>query len=288
MFLFNRTVLFLCAVAYIWTEAAYGTSIVRQWIEPSRKVFVPMRASYEGNEQTLGGFMQLGVLAEPHQRLLQSLMQRSFDNNKKSYEMVKSAAGVFWYSLYQRAEEDGGHDVRDPMNAFHGDSSPSFSEWATPEQKERVQKLVADIVKHCYHPKENFVLDGYGFTVNPKTCTKTQKWHIDYHDDYSTVFVPIVNVTPENRLQYLVPSTLLLREDLAIAKADQNNINADYMIEKGESVTVRQVLGKKFSLMRMDFGTIHRGIANRSGYDRPMFFVAVSKNGRPSPALERT
>ena len=49
-------------------------------------------------------------------------------------------------------------------------------------------------------------------------------------------------------------------------------------------ISVRQLIAPEWSLLRMDFGTIHRGIANRSADDRTMFRISVKRRGELPPS----
>jgi hypothetical protein len=54
-------------------------------------------------------------------------------------------------------------------------------------------------------------------------------------------------------------------------------------------VSVRQLLAPPFSLLKMDFGTIHRGVANQGESDRVMFWVSVKQGADllpPEPAVQ--
>lgn len=44
-------------------------------------------------------------------------------------------------------------------------------------------------------------------------------------------------------------------------------------------MSVRQLLVKPFSVVRLDFQVIHRAISNTGDFHRPVFWIAVKKKG---------
>jgi hypothetical protein len=40
---------------------------------------------------------------------------------------------------------------------------------------------------------------------------------------------------------------------------------------------VRQLQARPFSIIKLDFGTIHRGVANTGGFERIMFWISFSR-----------
>jgi hypothetical protein len=114
------------------------------------------------------------------------------------------------------------------------------------------------------------VLDGYGLIANP-IGSGPQKWHIDYTVDYSTIFVPLTDLTPDNKLQYVVLPPTVPREAFAAATADLDDVDLAALVGASDWVSVRQFLTTPFSIVKMDFGTIHRAVANTGDYDRVLF-----------------
>ena len=46
-----------------------------------------------------------------------------------------------------------------------------------------------------------------------------------------------------------------------------------------DCVSVRQLQARPFSIIKLDFGTIHRGVANTGGFERIMFWISFSRCG---------
>ena len=121
-------------------------------------------------------------------------------------------------------------------------------------------------------------MDGYGFVINP-VGSQTQPWHIDYSLDYSTIFIPMSPLTPNNAMQYLVLPPSLPEATYAQATVDPDHINLDELLASDNCVSVRQMLARPFAKLKLDFTTIHRGISNTGDSDRVVFWVSVKKHG---------
>jgi hypothetical protein len=131
-------------------------------------------------------------------------------------------------------------------------------------------------------------LDGYGLIANP-AGSNAQEWHVDYTADYSTIFIPLTEISVENAMQYAVLPRSLTREAYREATANLDRVDLQALVQAGEWVSVRQLLAKPFSLIKLDFGTIHRGIANTGDYDRVLFWVSFIKRGAllpPEPLVQ--
>jgi hypothetical protein len=59
------------------------------------------------------------------------------------------------------------------------------------------------------------------------------------------------------------------------------------LVQTAEWVSVRQLLAPPFAVLKMDFGAIHRGIANTGTEQRVMFWVSVKKRGPLLPPEPR-
>ena len=44
-----------------------------------------------------------------------------------------------------------------------------------------------------------------------------------------------------------------------------------------DCVSVRQLQARPFSIIKLDFGTIHRSVANTGGFERIMFWISFSR-----------
>ena len=56
------------------------------------------------------------------------------------------------------------------------------------------------------------------------------------------------------------------------------------MHRHSDFVSVRQMLASPFSITKMDFGTIHRGIGNTGDFGRTLFWISVKKGSELLPA----
>lgn len=133
-----------------------------------------------------------------------------------------------------------------------------------------------------HYAGEGAELDGYGFIVNP-VGSRTQPWHVDYTLDYSTLFIPLSPLTPGNGMQHLVLPSSLAADAHARAIADLDRVDIDDLLLHSDYVSVRQLLAPPFSIIKLGFGAIHRGIANTESFNRIVFYVSVKKQGAPLP-----
>jgi hypothetical protein len=200
------------------------------------------------------GLVLLGVLPERDQELLQSTYEVSLRELKNEWERGLARKETFWINLWQRSGD--GKKVRI-------DRSDELDAWA-----------------HCMAEKvyseDSVVLDGYGWIVNPMG-SQVQEWHIDYSLDYSDILIPLSPLTANNSTQYVVLPPSISKETLSRATADLDRVDLGYLVEKCDYVSVRQLLAKPFSVIRLDFETIHRAVSNTGDFHRTMFWIAVKK-----------
>jgi phosphatidylglycerophosphate synthase len=237
---------------YLWCELAWTIFILQNWAEPPREAAV-----YEDGRQA---FRHCGMLPEEARELLLCSTRSAFARLGAECAASNAQGKIYWINIWQRSGS--------------GEKLPVA----------RVKELDAwarDLVDRHYGG-EDAELDGYGLIVNP-VGSRAQEWHIDYTRDYSTIFIPMSELTPENTLQYVV----LPSPPGSIENPDRVDLNA--IARSAEWVSIRQLLAPEWSLLRMDFGAIHRGIANTGSHDRNMFWISVKKRGAllpPEPALQ--
>lgn len=140
---------------------------------------------------------------------------------------------------------------------------------------------VAALVERVY-PESRPRLDGYGFIINP-VGSRAQPWHVDYTLDYSTIFIPLTRLTTQNATQYAVLPASLADHIRREAFAQLDRIDFDQLVERAGHVSVRQLIARPGAVIRMDFGTLHRGIANTGDFERVMFWVSVSRTAELLP-----
>lgn len=189
-------------------------------------------------------------------RLLTAELRESLERRK-----------VFWINLWQRSSPDERTALRNAMDV------DAFS------------RALAERV----YGAGTAEFDGFGWIINP-VGSQVQEWHIDYTHDYSTIFIPLSPLTPLNSLQYVVLPHDLPRSIYEAATIDLDNVDVERLCRESPWVSVRQLIAKPFSVIAMEFGAIHRGIANAGSYDRVMFWISV-KRGQgllpPEPLVQR-
>lgn len=83
-------------------------------------------------------------------------------------------------------------------------------------------------------------------------------------------------------MQYVVTPPTLRAETYARAVADPDVVDLNMLAEDGP-LSIRQLLAPPYSLLKLDFGAIHRGIANTGKNERVMFWLSVKRPGSLLP-----
>jgi len=107
------------------------------------------------------------------------------------------------------------------------------------------------------------------FVVNPASNAHLQKFHVDYRNSCSNMFVPITPSTPLNATQYVdfgVPDSQVDRDGYLIPSWDE-------LLQDRDTIQLHQLLVKPWSLLQVPRGTVHRGMANNGegARDRILF-----------------
>jgi len=208
-----------------------------------------------------------GVLADSDQHLLRAAYEESTSLMAGALRESLALKKVFWINLWQRSSPE------ERIALQNIDAVDAFS------------RTLADQVYGAGEAE----FDGYGWIINP-TGSRMQDWHVDYTNDYSTIFIPLSPLAECNSLQYAVLPPDLPAELYARATADLDRVDLDLLYRESEWVSIRQLIARPFSVLKMDFGAIHRGIANTGSYDRVMFCISVKRGHDllpPEPTLQR-
>jgi phosphatidylglycerophosphate synthase len=256
----SEVLLLVPAALYVWCELAYVRFIIGKWRE------APRQASPSSFNDGPRGMECLGVLPENHRDLLRRAWTQGMQKMASEWQAGLDRKAVFWVNLWQRSGS-GEKIAIDCIEELDG--------WA--------RELVAR-----HYDNSVVELDGYGLIANP-VGSSAQAWHIDYTLDYSTIFIPLTEVSVENSLQYAVLPRSLPPDAYQRATADLNAVDLPALARTGEWVSVRQLLAPPFTLIKMDFGAIHRGVANTGNYHRVLFWVSAKKRGAllpPEPVLQ--
>jgi phosphatidylglycerophosphate synthase len=238
------------AALYIWCELAWTVFIVANWAEPARTE--PVYADCPA------GFRHLGFVPERTRGMLTAAARGIAEEMAGPCADNRAEGRIFWINIWQRSR---------PEERMRIEGVQELDRWA--------HDLVAE-----HYAGEGVALDGYGTIVNP-VGSHPQEWHIDYASDYSTIFIPMSPLTPENTMQYAV------LPDPPAAFDDPDCVDLTALSNARPWVSIRQLIAPCWSLLRMDFGAIHRGIANTGSFDRHMFWVSVKKGALlpPEPSL---
>jgi len=242
------------AVLYAWCELAYLIFILSKWREAPR---VAPSVSFDDGP---AGVQCLGVLPAEQQSLLERAWRESLTAIPAEWRRSLERKSIFWVNLWQRS---------------------GSGEKLAIACVEDVDRWARELLK-LHFDTAAVELDGYGLIANP-VGSSAQEWHVDYTADYSTIFIPLTAISVDNAMQYAVLPRSVPREAYRQATANLNAVDLPALVEAGEWVSVRQLLAKPFSIIKLDFGTIHRGIANTGDYDRVLFWVSFIKRGARLP-----
>jgi hypothetical protein len=211
-------------------------------------------------------FKNLGILDASKQALLKGALEEWRSALGPRWDQALAAKEIFWTNIWQlhpptKAEE---------KFRFSPDLTAAMLAWC--------MSLLPE-----HYPDDDVRLDGFGFIVNPMG-SRTQAWHIDYTRDYATVFIPLTPITPENATQYVVLSSDTSVASYVAATANLDKIDVDLLISSTPNITICQKLARPFTVLKMDFETIHRGIGNTGSFHRVNFWCSVSRAGsEPGP-----
>ena len=205
-------------------------------------------------------FAYLGVVPEDRQQALTVLLEDCQRRLADQWKANAARGETFWVNLWQRSDGNAPMDLAD---------LPDFDLWAN------------DLLKWAF-PDADAICDGYGFIINP-VGSKAQDWHIDYTLDYATVFIPMTGLTTNNATQYAILPPNTPPEHLAKFMTNLDVIDMDDLTKSCGPISVRQMLAPPFSILRMDYGTIHRAVANSGPIDRVMLWISANRSTRPLP-----
>jgi len=221
----------------------------------------PVRSDLEKvYDDSPAGMSCLGLVPEPQQALLRRVLETGRQRLGAAWEASAAKGEIFWINLWQRSSDEKPIAV---------EGAGELDRWA----RELVERAYAGT---------GVQLDGYGFIINPVN-SKSQPWHVDYTMDYSTIFIPLSRLTPQNATQYAVLPPHTPPAVIKAAFANLDVIDLDALVAACDYVSVRQLLVPPFSIVKLDFGTLHRGIANTGGFERVMFWISVSRSAELLP-----
>jgi len=195
----------------------------------------------------------------PRQEILKSALDEWRAALGPRWEKALAAKEIFWTNMWPAKDS--------PVNSALSATFYNFCQSLLPE----------------HFPIDDVAIDGIGFIVNP-VGSRQQAWHLDYTRDYATVFIPLTAVTPENATQYVVLSPSTPLEAYARATSNLDKVDLEPLLAGAPHITVCQKLARPFSVLKMDFETIHRGIANTGSFHRINFFYSVRRRGSDAPA----
>lgn len=254
VFVIAEALLLIPAFLYLWCELACFVFILKSWHEPARK---GSPAEYEDGP---AGVALLNQVPEAQARMLADCLAELKEALKDEWRASAEKREIFWINLWQKNE-----------------NSPTVSA----RGKEAVRAWSEELGQTSFGA-EQVTFDGCGFIVNP-VGSAMQPWHLDYSQHYATLFIPLTKLTPENSLQYIWVPEANHAYALELIGKNPDVVEAEALANASEFFSVRQIIAPPLSLIRMDFGTIHRGIANTGNFERIMFFASYTRRGAVAP-----
>ncbi len=202
-----------------------------------------------------GGFSLLGRCDAKTTRILKSGYDNAVALFKDKYERSLLGKDIFWINFWQRS--DPGVKIADIPEWDY------LCQWANQILQE--------------HYPDDTTLDSFGIIMNP-IGSPDQYWHIDYGGGYSTVFVPLTEISTLNATQYISMPSPVSDDVKKEIYSDIDNINFNKLASIVSCIEVKQKIAPPFSILKMDFGCIHRGISNRDKYHRVLYWMSFSNN----------
>ena len=142
------------------------------------------------------------------------------------------------------------------------------------EETPEILRLHAWATELIRRDRKHYFLHQIGFFFSASHSTHEQEFHIDYHPQAETWFVPLVPVSTLNSTRYMTtPST----SEPTPGRYYSNRYGKDDfdLLEREgrDHIEIAQIVCREFTILHLLSNTVHRGIRNSSDYDRPMFFA---------------
>jgi len=256
-----KVFLFIPAVMYIWCELAQLIVLLNNWMEPKRNNYRPQPIFNDDPH----GFSYLGIVPPSKQTLLNGAMDTIKNTLGSTLEDRMQSKEIYWINIWQ--QETGRSE-----------------EWRNIPRIDELEAYVKDLYNEWFDDTTD-EFDGYGFIINP-VGSRTQAWHLDYRTGYASIFIPITALSPSNATQYVVlpEGTNDIRQRYVSQNPD--SVNLEDLVNTVDFISIRQMLVKPFSILRMEFDAIHRGITNNGNYNRVVFWISVRKKSSPKSPTE--
>ena len=145
------------------------------------------------------------------------------------YDSSINKKETFWINLFQSGASD--EDFKLPINSI-----------------DILHKWLQSIITTTFN--SNLKIVRYQFIINPiGSCA--QRWHIDYILDFSTVFIPLIDLNLLNSPQYLTVPDFQKTNILDQIQKTPDDINLDDLALKNDFLIVSQLVCKAWSILYM-------------------------------------
>ncbi len=201
------------------------------------------------------GFRFLGAVPSETQPILKRAFQILKRDMGAGWDTQLAQKEIFWLNVWQDRNEAG-----EMMALSDKKVAGALDAWSR-----------AAVSQYC---EAGAIIDGYGFVVNP-VGSKPQIWHVDYTTDAAAIWVPMTPFTEKNATQFITLPADTPDEVLEEIASDVDSVNVRAIAKGVAHYRVQQIAAQPMSVLYMERGTIHRGVANTGKDHRVAFYVTV-------------
>lgn len=205
-------------------------------------------------DPTRMGFRFLGAVPSEAQPILKRAFKALKRDMGPLWDEQLSKKEIFWLNVWQEEKEGDVMALSDEKIAQELDA------WAR-----------AAVGEYC---ELAAIIDGYGFVVNP-VGSRPQVWHVDYTTDAAAIWIPMTQFTEKNATQFISLPPDTPAEVLEGIASDVDNVDVGAIAKGVQHYTIQQIAAQPMSILYMERGTIHRGIANVGKDHRIAFYVSA-------------
>jgi len=183
-----------------------------------------------------------------------TLLQTIYDKNNSKFtkdKENKKSDEIFWNNLY-----------------YNEQFTIDFPE------KQKLFSKIKEWINEFYprEAKKRHIL-SFGFITNPAGQGNFQKWHIDYTDHTSNIFIPLTKCTLKNATQYVRGRRKMKMDEHQNFPDIYSTLEKEFSLgSTNGSIEVCQAVCFPFSILKLFPAVAHRGISNTESFDRVLFF----------------
>lgn len=186
-------------------------------------------------------------ITEDEQHIVQDVYETCL-----AYQMMDKVNDIYWYNVYS--------DLQYHIQSSNIDELEQFIEVLG--QELFPQWTRRSIVSVC-------------IIVAPLEMTGNQPWHIDYTGREGHCFIPLTPLTLLNSTQF-IRKKWTDDELQKLQSASFPDLERLMQCVNTSTINVEQVVCKEYSILRMQPGTVHRGVMNQGTRERVMLCIVFN------------